>query len=125
MSVEMIVSLGRKMGANMKYVALLICVLFLVSCGSPVSEEARMQKQKPIVCSDAKEDIAALENEKASVGQRIGQGARFVVPVSVVVNIFQEGSGSDNVKERNAIASGDYNKAIDAKIAEIKSACNV
>ena len=51
--------------------------------------------------------------------------ARFVVPVSVVVNIFQEGSGSDNVKDRNAIAAGDYNKAIDAKIAEIKSTCNV
>ncbi len=47
------------------------------------------------------------------------------MPVSVVVNIFQEGSGSDNVKDRNAVAAGDYNKAIDAKIAEIKSTCNV
>ena len=44
------------------------------------------------------------------MGRRIGQGARLVVPVSVVVNIFQEGSGSDNVKDRKAIAAGDYNK---------------
>jgi len=121
----MSVGFGRKKEADMKYVALLISVVFLASCGSPVSEEAKMQMQKPIGCSDAKEDIAALENEKASVGQRIRQGARFVVPVSVVVNIFQEGSGSDIVKERSSVASGDYNKAIDAKIAEIKSACNV
>ncbi len=109
----------------MKKMALLIGMVFLVSCGSPVSEEAKMQLHKPVNCSDAKEDIAALENEKASVGRRIGQGARFVVPVSVVVNIFQEGSGSDNVKDRSSIAAGDYNKEIDAKIAEIKSTCNV
>jgi hypothetical protein len=108
----------------MKKMALLICVVFLASCGSPVSKEAKMQMQKPVNCSDAKEDIAALENEKASVLRRVGQGARFVVPVSVVVNIFQEGSGSDNVKDRNSIAAGDYNKEIDAKIAEIKSTCN-
>ena len=109
----------------MKYVALLFGVVFLASCGSPVSKEAKMQMQKPIDCADAKEDIAALENEKASVAQRIGQGARFVVPVSVVVNIFQEGSGSDKVKERKSVASGDYNKAIDAKIAEIKQTCGL
>ncbi len=109
----------------MKYVALLIGAVFLASCGSPVSEEAMMMKQKPINCSDAKEDIAALENEKASVARRIGQGATFVVPVAVVVNIFQEGSGSDNVADRKSVASGDYNEAIDAKIAEIKSTCNL
>ncbi len=109
----------------MQKMALLICVVFLASCGSPVSEEAMMMKQKPIDCSDAKEDIAALENEKASVLRRVGQGARFVVPVAVVVNIFQEGSGSDNVADRKSVASGDYNEAIDAKIAEIKSTCNV
>ncbi len=109
----------------MKKMALLIGVMFLAGCGAPVSKEAKMQMQKPIDCSDAKEDIAALENEKASVLRRVGQGARFVVPVAVVVNIFQEGSGSDAVKDRSSVAAGDYNKAIDAKIAEIKSTCNV
>ncbi len=109
----------------MKYVALLIGVVFLVSCGSPVSKEAKMQMAKPIDCSDAKEDIAALEKEKASTLQRVGAGARFVVPVAVVVNIFQEGSGSGDVEDRRSIAAGDYNKAIDAKIAEIKQTCGL
>ncbi len=45
------------------------------------------------------------------------------MPVAVAVNIFQEGSGSGEVKERSSIAAGDYNKAIDAKIAEIKQTC--
>ena len=107
----------------MKKMALLIGVVFLAGCGAPVSKEAKMQKAKPIDCPDAKEDIAALEKEKASTLQRVGAGARFVVPVAVVVNIFQEGSGSDKVKERKSVASGDYNEAIDAKIAEIKQVC--
>ncbi len=108
----------------MKKMALLIGMVFLVGCGSPVSKEAKMQMQKPIDCADAKEDIAALEKEKASTLQRVGAGARFVVPVAVVVNIFQEGSGSGDVKDRKSVAAGDYNEAIDAKIAEIKSTCN-
>ena len=108
----------------MKYVALLMAVLFLVSCASDFDEGRRL-KAKPIDCADAKEDIAALEAEKSSVSRRIGEGARFVVPVAVVVNIFEEGSGSTGVADRKAIAAGDYNRAIDAKIAEIKSTCNV
>ncbi len=110
----------------MKNVATLFtaCALsLLVGCAQ--TEKGQKAMAKPIDCADAKEDIADLENEKASVLRRVGQGARFVVPVAVVVNIFQEGSGSDKVKERKSVASGDYNKAIDAKIAEIKSTCNV
>ncbi len=109
----------------MKKLGVLVGVLLLWGCGSPVSDQAKGQMAKPIDCGDAQEDIAALEGEKASVLRRVGQGARFVVPVSVVVNIFQEGSRSDKVKERSSIASGDYNKEIDAKIAEIKATCNV
>ena len=81
---------------------------------------------KPVNCADAKEDIAALKSGRAAILNRLGAGARFVIPVAAVVNLFQEGSGhGDVVKDRSAVASGDYNKAIDAKIAEIKSTCNV
>jgi hypothetical protein len=42
------------------------------------------------------------------------------------VNIFQEGRGEgDIVRDRSAVASGDYNKAIDAKMAEIKETCKL
>ena len=109
----------------MKKLCVLVGVLLLWGCESPVSDQAKDQMAKSIDCGDAQQDIAALEAEKASVLARVGQGARFVVPVSVVVNIFQEGSGSDNVKERKYVAAGDYNKEIDAKISEIKSTCNV
>ncbi len=110
----------------MKNVATLFtaCALSLLVVFAPTGKGQKAMA-KSIDCSDAKEDIAALEKEKASTLQRVAAGARFIVPVAVVVNIFQEGSGSDKVKERKSVASGDYNKAIDAKIAEIKQTCGL
>ncbi len=110
----------------MKKLGVLVGVLLLWGCASPVSDKAEDQMAKPVSCSNAQEDIAALEAEKASVLERIGNGARFIVPVAVVVNIFQEGSGDAKVvSDREAVASGEYNESIDAKIAEIKTICNV
>lgn len=110
----------------MKMLGVMVGLLPLAGCGDPISKEARQMKAKPVNCADAKEDIAALKSERASILKRVGAGARFVIPVAAVVNLFQEGSGhGDVVKDRSAVASGDYNKAIDAKIAEIKSTCNV
>ncbi len=109
----------------MKKLGLLVGLALLTGCGAPISQQAKQLKAKPIVCADAKQDIAALKAEKASVLKQVGAGARFVIPVAVVVNIFQEGSGSPIVKDRAAVASGDYNKAIEAKIGEIRATCNV
>ncbi len=109
----------------MKKLVLLVGTLLLIGCAKPISQEAKRLEAKPVSCATARYDIVALESEKASVLKRVVAGARFVIPIAVVVNIFQEGSGSPIVKDRSAVASGDYNKAIEAKIAEIKSACNV
>ena len=109
----------------MKILGLLVGLVLLASCGAPISQEAKQLQSKPVNCADAKQDIAALGKEKASVLKRVGAGARFIIPVAAVVNIFQEGSGSKSVEERRQVAAGEYNKAIDTKIAEIKSTCNV
>ncbi|MDA1099464.1 MAG: hypothetical protein O2967_10825 [Proteobacteria bacterium] len=87
---------------------------------------SKQQMAKPIDCKDAQQDIAALQGEKASVMKQIGAGARFVIPVAAVVNLWQEGSGHGvMVEDRKEVASGEYNKAIDKKIAEIKTACKL
>ena len=109
----------------MKILGLLVGLVLLAGCGEPISKEARQMKAKPIDCADAKEDIAALKSERASVLKQVGAGARFIIPVAAVVNIFQEGTGSNSVEERRQVAAGESNKAIDTKIAEIKSTCGV
>ena len=110
----------------MKYLGVLAAVLLLTGCGAPISEMSKEQMAKPVDCADAQQDIAALEAEKASVLKQVGAGARFVVPVAAVVNIFQEGAGKgEMIKDRQEVASGEYNKALEAKIAEITETCKL
>ena len=65
----------------MKILGLLVGLVLLAGCGEPISKEARQMKAKPIDCADAKEDIAALKSERASVLKQVGAGARFIIPV--------------------------------------------
>ena len=64
-----------------KKVGLLVDLLLLTGCGEPISQEAKRMKAKPINCVDAKEDVAALKSERASVLKQVGAGARFIIPV--------------------------------------------
>ncbi len=106
-------------------ITLLIIALAAAAC-SPISEEGKEAMAQPINCPTAEQDIAVLESERASVLDRLASGAQFVVPVAVAVNILQTGAGSgDVVDDKNAVAGGDYNEQIDAKIKEIKDNCGL
>jgi hypothetical protein len=59
-----------------------------------------------------------LEHEKAHVVQQIGAGVSAIVPMSVVG--IDSGTEGENFK----VATGEYNKMIERKIAEIKTQCN-
>jgi len=109
--------------------AAVIGVALLAGCTS-VSQEAREAKAKPINCDTAKEDISTLENERASFGDRVGAGARTFIPPAAIFDILYAYNVGDEPTEeyfegRNEVTSGEYNEAIDAKIAEIKEACNI
>lgn len=69
-------------------------------------------------CATADGDLRVLEAEKKTTAQRISAGVRSVVPITLVVGLVTMTAG---VKYR--VASGEYNKMIDAKIGEIKQAC--
>ena len=89
---------------------------------------ARNQKQTlkevesdaPVNCATAREDIRTLEAEKASVGEQVAQGVTAIVPVGAALGIL---TGTESTKFE--VATGDYNAAIDRRIAQIKSECNV
>jgi hypothetical protein len=61
-----------------------------------------------------------LQSEKANVAQEIANGVTAIVPAGAVIGII---TGTESGKFK--VASGDYNKMIDQKIAEIKSTCNL
>ena len=100
-------------------VALFIIVACVFGCKT-ISQKAKNDLAKPIDCSTAKEDIAALEAEKASVVKKSEAGVGMVLPGAAVIGILS-GDYSNRVK----VATGEYNRDIDAKILEIKCACGI
>lgn len=101
-----------------------ICLLVLGGCKnrSPfpsISEETKQEVAKPVDCSTAEQDVAILEEERASVGKRMLKGVQSLLPISVVAGILL-GDYTDRVK----VAVGTYNNDLEAKIAEIQQACS-
>ena len=71
-------------------------------------------------CSTAEADLAHLKHEKLSTAERMGKGVEAIFPISLVVHTAK-GTEGKTVK----MATGDYNKKIDERIAEIKEACGL
>ncbi len=110
--------------------AVAIGALLLVGACAPVSEEAKEELAKPIDCNTAAEDVATLEGEKASVGKRVQMGARYIVPIAAAVDILRSYHSDTETSEefyqdKESVLTGDYNDAIDRKIADIKQTCGI
>ena len=91
--------------------------LFVVAC-APISQEAKRDLRRPVNCASAEEHIRSLEGQKADTGKQILNGVAAVLPVNMIVGVF---TGEED--ERIAVASGDYNEAINLKIARINQTC--
>ncbi len=71
-------------------------------------------------CHTAHEDIARLKHEKTSTAERVVKGVTSIMPLGFVMHTV---TGTE--KHDVEIATGDYNKQIDMRIAEIKDTCGV
>ncbi len=82
--------------------------------------EESLEDPAPIDCSTAPGDIRSLQHEKAHVAERIAEGVTAIYPVGLVVGLL---TGTEGTKVKVAI--GEYDKAIDKRIAQIKETCDV
>ena len=89
-------------------------------CAYQFKKEEEAAKAMPVNCATAEGDIRVLESEKANVAQQVAMGVTAIVPASLVVGILTLTEG-----EKIKVATGEYNKALEAKIAEIKSTCGL
>ena len=101
----------------------------LSACGQLVSDDAKMKLSKDVDCSTAKQDVASLEEERASTLKRVSTGVQFIMPPAVAINIFrsynQDGTSEEFYTDREQVVTGEYNKSIEAKIEEIERICGV
>lgn len=89
--------------------------LLVAGCATPMSLR-EIQAVKPN-CAKIDRQIAALEREKAENDQRLLAGIQSVAPALAALNIVA-GTYGRNV----AIATGDWARAIDVKLAELRRA---
>ena len=74
----------------------------------------------PVDCSRAQSDIQILQKEKDNVAERVVIGATSVTPAGAVLGIL-----TMTEDDKLEVAVGQYNKQLDAKIAEIKRECGI
>jgi hypothetical protein len=103
-----------------KFIPVICLAIFVAACAAPISKQAKEDLAKPINCATAREDISMLESEKASAAKMAKDGVTGLVPAGAVIGII-----TFTEKEKLEVASGVYNKKIDAKIAEIKQECGI
>lgn len=108
-----------KIRISLAVLCLLACIAGTLACRS-ISSETKKELASPVDCNTAEQDIASLEAEKASVATRVSAGVRSVIPAAAVAGLLRR-----DTKDRAKVATGAYNKEIDAKIAEIKSTCGL
>lgn len=109
-------------------VALFSSLLILSACfnrknHSPmpsISDEAKASQNKPVNCATAQQDIATLEDEKASVAKQALAGLRSVVPFAAASGLLL-----GDYQDRVSVATGDYNADLQAKIDQIKHTCGI
>lgn len=108
----------------MKTITPIVMVLvMLAGCAAkaPAPEkEVQASLKQPVDCSTAQADIKVLKSEKARTSQEIEDGASSIIPIGAVAHIFGRSE-----KESVEIGTGEYNRKLDDKIAEIQKQCNV
>jgi hypothetical protein len=103
------------------FVAVIALAIAGCSAQAPAPEkQVQANLAKSVDCSTAAADIKTLNSEKARTSQEIEDGAGSIIPIGAVAHIF---GGSE--KESMEIGTGEYNRKLDAKIAEIQQQCNM
>jgi hypothetical protein len=98
-----------------------LCVLGVAMTSGCAMEEKKHEaaaEAMPVNCSTAPGDLRVLNSEKANVASRVGNGISMIAPIGLV-----EGLLTRTEKTKYEVTTGEYNKALDTKIAQIKAAC--
>jgi hypothetical protein len=109
----------RRIGST-ALVAGLVLAVFLAGCARKFKDEAKAIKSEQVNCATAEGDIRVLQSEKSHVAQQIAMGVTAIYPASALVGLV---TGTEGTKLK--VATGEYNKMIDQKIAEIKATCGL
>jgi predicted metal-binding protein len=103
---------------KIKFVAMTFSSIFIVGvCANTWADD-----KSTVNCSTAADDLSALQHEKKHTDERKVKGVMSIMPIGLAVNAASDVASSDSHDEMQI---DEYNKKLDARIAEIKSACDI
>jgi hypothetical protein len=85
-----------------------------------LKKEEKAVEHQAVNCTTADGDIRVLQSEKTHVAEQVALGVTAIYPAGLVIGLL---TGTEGTKYR--VATGEYNKMIDKKIAEIKTTCGL
>ncbi|HLN99916.1 MAG TPA: hypothetical protein VK208_15765 [Pyrinomonadaceae bacterium] len=100
-----------------------VCGLALAAFASSCAAQYQANEsalQQPINCATAEGDIRVLQGEKTNAAQQAALGATAIAPAGIVMGLV---TGTENTKLQ--VATGEYNRMIDNKIAAIRKTCGM
>ena len=101
--------------------SILICLaLAAPGCASRFKKQEKAIKEQPVNCATAQGDLRILQHEKAHLAEEVAMGVTAIYPASLVVGVVV---GTEKTKLQ--VATGEYNRLIDQKMAAIKSECGL
>jgi len=111
---------------NKTIVVTVALLIGLSGCASEYKKEgqeeaaAKKIEAAPVNCKTAEGDLRMLNSEKVNAAQQTAAGVSTITPIGLVAGLVTGTEG-----EKAQITTGEYNKALDAAIAHIKSSCNI
>jgi hypothetical protein len=93
-------------------------LVLLSGCAMQEKKEAAAAQAMPVSCATAPGDLRMLNSEKASTASKIGNGISMIAPIGLVAGLV---TGTEKTKYE--VTTGEYNKALDTKISQIKTEC--
>ena len=99
--------------------SIVVAISLLSACAMGFKKDEAATKQ-PVNCATAQGDLRLLNGEKANLAEQIAMGVTMIYPAGLVIGLVTR-----TEETKYQVATGEYNKMIDARIAEIKSTCNV
>ncbi|HTY78514.1 MAG TPA: hypothetical protein VMI34_11910 [Candidatus Bathyarchaeia archaeon] len=99
--------------------SMLVAVTLVTGCAQKY-QKVEESLQQPINCSAAREDIQTLQNAKVSKTEEATAGLSYALPTTIFVGILTGTGGA-----KYDVGTGEFNRKIDERIAEIREQCKV
>ena len=89
-------------------------------CAMEFKKEEKAAEAEKVNCATARGDLRVLQAEKSNVVEQIAMGVLTIYPAAAVMGLL---TGTEDTKFQ--VATGEYNKAIEKKIDQIKTTCGL